>query len=94
MTGQIADVYEYNGNRYNIVAIKGTMNFDIHELGFDPVPIHTACWRGYHCIYNITEEGLFLKDLFVNDRNGSLLMEWNQRRTGLTVRYIMVSTFR
>ena len=33
MTGQIADVYEYNGNRYNIVAIKGTMNFDIHELG-------------------------------------------------------------
>ena len=71
MTGQIADVYEYNGNRYNIVAIKGTMNFDIHELGFDPVPIHTACWRGYHCIYNITEEGLFLKDLFVNDKNGS-----------------------
>lgn len=71
MTGQIADVYEYNGNRYNIVAIKGTMNFDIHELGFEPVPIHTACWRGYHCIYNITEEGLFLKDLFVNDKNGS-----------------------
>lgn len=71
MTGQIADVYEYNRNRYNIVAIKGTMNFDIHELGFEPVPIHTACWRGYHCIYNITEEGLFLKDLFVNDKNGS-----------------------
>ena len=36
MTGQIADVYEYNGNRYNIVAIKGTMNFDIHELGLNP----------------------------------------------------------
>ena len=46
MTGQIADVYEYNGNRYNIVAIKGTMNFDIHELGFDPVPIHTALVDG------------------------------------------------
>jgi hypothetical protein len=34
MTGQIADMYEYKGNRYNIVAIKGKINGVFTKNGF------------------------------------------------------------
>ncbi|WP_302325084.1 hypothetical protein [Enterocloster bolteae] len=34
MTGQIADVYEYNGNRYNIVAILIFMSWGLIPYPF------------------------------------------------------------
>ena len=65
MTGQIADVYEYNGNRYNIVAIKGTMNFDIHELGFEP----EMCIRDRDCTRRLRPGNRTLDDFFAQVRD-------------------------
>lgn len=39
-------------------------------FGITPHRNSTACWAGYWCVYEITDAGIFLKDLFVFNRKG------------------------
>jgi hypothetical protein len=68
MTGQIEDVLQYNEAPYSIIALSNSL-FAPSVFGFDPVMMHTACYRGYHCWFIIDEGTLFLENLNVNDKN-------------------------
>jgi hypothetical protein len=68
MTGQIEDTLQYNEETYSIIAFSNPL-FDPSIYGFDPVSMHTACYRGYHCWFVIDEGTLILENLNIQDRN-------------------------
>ena len=63
MTGQIPDTYRYQGEDYSVIAMTTPIDFDPRDFGFKPEAPNTACWRGYVCHYEITDEEFFLKKL-------------------------------
>lgn len=67
MTAQISDIYKRNNQEYKIVAMSEPMTFKPQDYGMNPEPCITSCWRGYWCEYEINEEGLFLKNLFMHN---------------------------
>lgn len=68
MTGQIEDALQFEGETYSIIGLSDSI-FDPSILGFDPVTMHTACYRGYHCWFVINEGMLSLENLNVRDKN-------------------------
>jgi hypothetical protein len=60
MTAQISDVVIYRHKPHAIAGINGTGLFDPAEHGVKPVMISTACWRGYHCTYEVGDGSLLL----------------------------------
>jgi hypothetical protein len=65
MTAQISDVVVYRGKPHRIAGINGSGLFDPTEQGVRPVMISTACWRGYHCTYEVADRSLLLTELNV-----------------------------
>jgi hypothetical protein len=63
MTAQISYVVVYRGKPHCIAGINGKGLFDPAEHGLKPVVISTACWRGYHCTYEIADGSLLLTQL-------------------------------
>lgn len=43
------------------------------QFGMEPAMMHTGCYRGYHCTYELTEQGLLLRQLTLRERNGRYL---------------------
>jgi hypothetical protein len=60
MTAQISDVVVYRDKPHSIAGINGSGLFDPTEHGIKPVMISTACWRGYHCTYQVADGNLLL----------------------------------
>jgi len=60
MTAQISDVVVYRGKPHGIAGVNGSGLFDPREHGIRPTMISTACWRGYHCTYEVAEGSLLL----------------------------------
>jgi hypothetical protein len=60
MTAQISDEVTYRGKPHSIAGINGSGLFDPSRHGIKPVMISTACWRGYHCTYEVAGGFLFL----------------------------------
>lgn len=71
MTAQIGDRFTFRGNDYSIVAISTPIEFNPIQFGITPSSIFTACWAGYWCEYTISEEGIILKNLYINSRDGN-----------------------
>lgn len=69
MTAQIGDHFKFNGTTYSIAAISSPLRFNPRKYGIIPESACTACWDGYWCVYNITDEGIFLEDLYINSAN-------------------------
>lgn len=69
MTAQISDEYIINGVSKSVVAMSEPMCFNPKDYGIIPHSRCTACWRGYWCEYEIQEESLVLKKLFINTEN-------------------------
>ena len=65
MTAQIGDQYKFKNSEYTIVARSAAMDFHPSEYGIMPETACTACWSGFWCVYNITDGGIFLEDLYV-----------------------------
>ncbi|MGM0438701.1 MAG: hypothetical protein ACQEQD_10570 [Bacillota bacterium] len=63
MTAQIPDGIIYDGQKYSITALENELPFNPEDYGLNPVPLSTACWRGYYCDYIIKDNKLFLKEL-------------------------------
>jgi hypothetical protein len=63
MTAQINDTCFHRKIDFAIARISGSHLFDPHSLGFQPVAISTACWRGYVAHYSILGGELFLTSL-------------------------------
>lgn len=71
MTAQIGDIYKRHNDEYTIVAISAPLSFDPKNYGLEPHPSSTACYRGYWCEYDITDDGLFLENLYLFNGDGN-----------------------
>lgn len=69
MTAQVGDMFKYKESQYTIVAMKEKLTFDPKAYGITPESACTACWRGFWCIYDITDDGIFVEDLFINSKD-------------------------
>ena len=69
MTAQIGDQYKFKNSEYTIVARSAAMDFHPSEYGIMPEAACTACWSGFWCVYNVTDGGIFLEDLYVNAKD-------------------------
>lgn len=69
MTAQIGDSFKFKDRKYSIVAISEPIKFDPKMFGITPQWVSTACWNGYWCEYDITEEGIFLENLYIKSKN-------------------------
>jgi hypothetical protein len=68
MTAQITDRVVYRGKPHSIAGINGSGLFDPSEHGLRPVMISTACWRGFHCTYEVAEGSLLLTQVNIGLR--------------------------
>ena len=76
MTAQISDQFIYRGKPHSLAGINGSGLFDPVEHGIQPVPISTACWRGYHCTYEVADGSLLLTKVNIGlDENDRALAE-------------------
>ena len=66
MTAQAQDSLLYLGERHMLAAFSDGEPFSPIDAGYRPVAASTACWRGYLCGYEVKDEILQLRDLWVN----------------------------
>ncbi len=69
MTAQVSDSFRFDNNNYSLVATSKPLEFDPKEYGITPQPFISACWQGFWCAYNITNDGIFLEDLYINSED-------------------------
>ena len=60
MTAQISDLVVYRRKPHTIAGINGSGLFDPAMHGVRPAMISTACWRGFHCTYEVADGSLLL----------------------------------
>jgi hypothetical protein len=80
MTAQISDTVHYRSRPRSIAGINGSGLFDPAQQGIREIAaISTACWRGYHCVYVVADDALFLTEVYLGltgkDRESALLGE-------------------
>ncbi|MBV8586525.1 MAG: hypothetical protein JO308_09590 [Verrucomicrobia bacterium] len=67
MTAQIPDIVLFQGERFYLIAFDPANPFDPErDLGTKTQMMHTACWRGYSCEYEVlesSEHGFLLREL-------------------------------
>jgi hypothetical protein len=63
VTAQITDKIYYLGDKFSLVAVEKEWPFKPESHGMHPVPLHTACWRGFYCEYAIVQDLLVLNTL-------------------------------
>lgn len=72
MTVQIADRIHYDGVTYALAGICGAPLFEPQQIGITPIPISTACQRGYHCDYIVEERQLSLSRIVIGLKAGDV----------------------
>lgn len=70
MTMQSTDYVIYRGEDYAILRSGSGSLFHPEQVGIVTEELHTACYRGYQCTYEITDHTLFLGTLEVRARDG------------------------
>ena len=70
MTAQVGDKFVFNGKLYRLLDADNAFSFHPTEFGIVPQYTCTACYRGYWCAYRVTDDGIFLDELYVNSRSG------------------------
>lgn len=71
MTAQIGDKFKIKNENYTFVAMSEPIGFHPSRYGIRPSHTCTACWRGFWCEYQISEKGIFVKELYVNSFDGN-----------------------
>lgn len=66
MTAQIGDQFRYKNAEFEITAQRPHLQFNPLDYGIIPEAACTACWRGFWCVYDISPDGIFLSDLYIN----------------------------
>ncbi len=59
MTGQIHDRILYQGREYSLVGVNGTGLYNPADTGMQTMMLHTACYRGFYCVYPVVADGGF-----------------------------------
>ncbi len=62
MTAQINDRVFFREVAYELVGFDGQGLFDPADLGLCVRPLHTACWRGFYCTYEVVDDQFRLRD--------------------------------
>lgn len=65
MTVQISDTVRYESKSRTIVAVDGVGLFNPRDHGVEPFAFSTACHRGYHCVYLVDDESLYLTEIHI-----------------------------
>src|SRR5262245_43548610 len=60
MTAQTSDKVFYRDTAFSVAGVNGSGLFEPSEYGIRPAMISTACWRGYHCTYEVAGGSLLL----------------------------------
>jgi hypothetical protein len=60
MTAQISDTFRYREKPHALAGVNGTGLFEPSQQGIKAVGWSTACWRGFHCAYEVADGALFL----------------------------------
>jgi hypothetical protein len=71
MTAQIADTFIYDGEFYELVGMEGPELFHPSELGMVPEMLHTACYAGFYCTFELTEDALKLRGLTLREKDSN-----------------------
>lgn len=69
MTSQTTDTILFKGEAYELIGMTQGDLFNPEQFGMNPVMLHTGCYRGYYATYDLTEEGLILRELTIRDDN-------------------------
>ena len=71
MTAQILDTILFGGDEYSLIGMtEGCVLASPDQFGMEPAEIHTACYRGFYAVYELTEEALYLRKLSLRTKNG------------------------
>ncbi len=73
MTAQVPDTFIYKGEKYELVGVEGGELIYPEQFGMEPKMMHTACYRGFYATYELTEDGLYLRELTLNEKNDRYL---------------------
>lgn len=71
MTAQISDTFLFKGEEYSLVGTSGGELITPYDFGMKPKALHTACWRGFYSTYEITDDGIFLKNMTMQEKDGN-----------------------
>jgi len=66
MTAQISDRFLILDHEYSEIAFSEPFAFAPREYGLRPGMHSTACWKGYWCVYQVTEDQILVKDLYIH----------------------------
>lgn len=69
MTAQVGDRFKYQECDYTIIALSDPIHFEPADYGITPEAVCSACWRGFWCEYDISNEGIILRDFYVNSKD-------------------------
>lgn len=73
MTAQITDTFLYANEEYSLIGMTPGELVTPGQFGMEPAMMHTGCYRGFYCTYELTEQGLLLRQLTLRERNGRYL---------------------
>lgn len=66
MTSQVSNTIGFQSNLYVVVDASNGYLFEPEALGFRPISLSTACYRGFICEYTIENDQLFLQNLEIS----------------------------
>jgi hypothetical protein len=73
MTAQIPDTFFFKGEAYVLIGKEGGELASPRQFGMEPEMLHTACYRGFYATYELTEDGLYLRELTLREQNDNYL---------------------
>ncbi|MBA4312044.1 MAG: hypothetical protein C0417_05390 [Chlorobiaceae bacterium] len=71
MTAQMADRFLCNNDQYSLIGIKGGGLCTPKSFGMESEMMSTACYRGFHALYELTEKELILREFTLNEPNNN-----------------------
>ncbi len=69
MTAQIPDTFLYKADEYELVGLEGGELFTPEQFDMVTAMLHTACYRGFYCKYELTNDALFLMEMTMLEKN-------------------------
>lgn len=71
MRSRNGDVFYFNGGEYALICQDTAFDFYPYEYGISPFALNDELFRGYRCVYRITDGGIYLEELYVNTADGN-----------------------
>ena len=81
MTGQIPNVFVIEGKPYEEILSQKEPIFTPEEFGISTFMSTTACRRGYHLTYEISDKTLYLEKMLLNTKNPKHIKDIAPRST-------------